>query len=92
MFTTNPTPSIASILGDTITDMKSQLETAITTSVFLDIEGKTKEIFEQCYTNFVTSVRKMEGYICNYLAVSGEHFFCLCVCHVTFSVVLIKDY
>jgi hypothetical protein len=69
------TPSIASIITDTIKNgMQAPLESVITTNTFLDVEGKGKEMFEECYIGFVASVHKIENYICNYLKVSRHLF------------------
>ena len=61
--------SVSSILQDIIESIRSPLTSAITTDSFLDVEGKEKEIFEDHYTGFVSSVQHMETYICNYLKV-----------------------
>ncbi|XP_048577711.1 dynein axonemal heavy chain 8 isoform X3 [Nematostella vectensis] len=63
------TPSISSILYDNIYAMRSPLETTISTAVFLDVEGQGCQLFENGYTGFVSSVLKIENYICNYLKV-----------------------
>ena len=61
--------SISSILQDTIHSIRSPLENVVTTETFLDVEGKSKEQFEEQYTAFVAGVQRMETYICNYLKV-----------------------
>lgn len=59
--------------------MKGPLESAVTTNTFLDVEGKGREVFEQCYIGFVASVHKTENYICNYLKVSAKPAIPVCV-------------
>ena len=57
-----------------VRDMKDSLVTTITARSFLDMEGKDREKFEQGYTDFVNHVRKIEGYISQYVQVVMLHY------------------
>ena len=64
-----PIPSISSVLKERLRAIRQPLERTVTTDMFLDVEGKEKEKFADCYSAFVASVHKMEECVCNYIKV-----------------------
>ena len=72
IYTVDTVPSLSVFLGEAIDSIKSQLVRDITTDIFLDVEGKDKDKFEDSYTLFVASVHRLESNICNYIKVKGE--------------------